>query len=47
MKLTFHHAPQSTCSQRVRFVLNAEGLRFGKRRLDPLADDQLKPAEKQ
>jgi len=43
MTLTFHHAPQSTCSQRVRFVLNAEGWRFGKRRRDLLAGDQLKP----
>ncbi|MEA2923027.1 MAG: hypothetical protein QOD25_149, partial [Alphaproteobacteria bacterium] len=26
MALTLYNAPQSTCSQRVRFVLNAKGL---------------------
>jgi glutathione S-transferase len=43
MKLTLYNAPQSTCSQRVRFVLNAKGLRFEEKRLDLLAGDQLKP----
>jgi hypothetical protein len=28
MAFTLYDAPQSTCSQRVRFVLNAKGLAF-------------------
>src|ERR1700716_3365399 len=43
MKLTLYNAPQSTCSQRVRFVLNAKGLPFEEQKLDLLAGDQLKP----
>ena len=43
MAFTLYNAPQSTCSQRVRFVLNAKGLRFEEKRLDLLAGDQLKP----
>lgn len=43
MTLTLYNAPQSTCSQRVRFVLNAKGLEFGEEKLDLLAGDQLKP----
>ncbi|RAI35141.1 glutathione S-transferase family protein [Rhodoplanes serenus] len=43
MALTLYNAPQSTCSQRVRFVLNAKGLPFAERRLDLLAGDQLAP----
>jgi glutathione S-transferase len=35
MAFKLYNAPQSTCSQRVRFVLNAKGL--------PFAGDQLKP----
>ena len=38
-----YNAPQSTCSQRVRFVLNAKGLAFEERRLDLFSGDQLKP----
>jgi glutathione S-transferase len=38
-----YNAPQSTCSQRVRFVLNAKGLRFDEVKLDLLEGDQLKP----
>src|SRR3546814_11221603 len=41
--LVLYNAPQSTCSQRVRFVLNAKGLAFGEVRLDLFAGDQLKP----
>jgi glutathione S-transferase len=41
--LLLYNAPQSTCSQRVRFVLNAKGLPFEERRLDLFAGDQLKP----
>jgi glutathione S-transferase len=43
MALTLYNAPQSTCSQRVRFVLNAKGLPFKEEKLDLLAGDQLKP----
>ena len=38
-----YNAPQSTCSQRVRFVLNAKGLAFEEHKLDLFAGDQLKP----
>jgi glutathione S-transferase len=44
MALTLYNAPQSTCSQRVRFVLNAKGLPFQEMKLDLLAGDQLQPA---
>ena len=43
MNLKLYNAPQSTCSQRVRFVLNAKGLPFAEEKLDLLAGDQLKP----
>jgi glutathione S-transferase len=43
MGFTLYNAPQSTCSQRVRFVLNAKGLPFEEVKLDLLAGDQLKP----
>ena len=42
-KLTLYNAPQSTCSQRVRFVLHAKGLAFEDIRLDLFSGDQLKP----
>jgi len=38
-----YNSPQSTCSQRVRFVLNAKAQPFDETRLDLLAGDQLKP----
>jgi len=38
-----YNAPQSTCSQRVRFVLNAKGLAFKEHKLDLFSGDQLKP----
>ena len=38
-----HNAPQSTCSQRVRFSLNAKGLPFEEHKLDLFSGDQLKP----
>jgi glutathione S-transferase len=41
--LELYNAPQSTCSQRVRFVLNAKHLPFAERRLDLFSGDQLKP----
>jgi glutathione S-transferase len=43
MSFTLYNAPQSTCSQRVRFVLNAKGVPFAEIKLDLLAGDQLKP----
>jgi glutathione S-transferase len=43
MSFTLYNAPQSTCSQRVRFVLNAKKLPFAEIKLDLLAGDQLKP----
>jgi glutathione S-transferase len=43
MTFTLYNAPQSTCSQRVRFVLNAKKLPFAEIKLDLLAGDQLKP----
>jgi glutathione S-transferase len=42
-QLELYNAPQSTCSQRVRFVLNAKHLPFAERRLDLFSGDQLKP----
>jgi glutathione S-transferase len=43
MAFTLYNAPQSTCSQRVRFVLNGKSLPFEEVRLDLLEGDQLKP----
>ncbi len=43
MAFMLYNAPQSTCSQRVRFVLNAKQLPFTEVKLDLLAGDQLKP----
>ena len=43
MAMTLYNAPQSTCSQRVRFVLNAKAMPFAEVKLDLLAGDQLKP----
>ena len=43
MTFTLYNAPQSTCSQRVRFVLNAKNIPFDEIKLDLLAGDQLKP----
>ena len=43
MAFRLYNAPQSTCSQRVRFVLNAKQLPFDDVKLDLLAGDQLKP----
>ncbi|MBO6757180.1 MAG: glutathione S-transferase family protein [Roseibium sp.] len=41
--LTLHNAPQSTCSQRVRYTLHTKGLVFQENRLDLFSGDQLKP----
>jgi glutathione S-transferase len=43
MACTLYNAPQSTCSQRVRFVLHAKGIGFDEHRLDLFSGDQLKP----
>jgi glutathione S-transferase len=43
MAYKLYNAPQSTCSQRVRFVLNAKRLPFEEVKLNLLEGDQLKP----
>jgi glutathione S-transferase len=43
MSFTLYNAPPSTCSQRVRFVLNAKKLPFEEVKLDLMAGDQMKP----
>jgi glutathione S-transferase len=43
MAFILYNAPQSTCSQRVRFVLNAKALPFEEIKLELLEGDQLKP----
>jgi glutathione S-transferase len=43
MAFTLYNAPQSTCSQRVRFVLNAKNVPFEEVKLNLLEGDQLKP----
>ena len=42
-EFVLYNAPQSTCSQRVRYVLNAKGRAFAEEKLDLFAGDQLKP----
>lgn len=43
MSIVLYNAPQSTCSQRVRFVLHAKGLQFEEHKLNLLEGDQLRP----
>ena len=43
MGFKLYNAPQSTCSQRVRFVFNAKKLPFEEVKLNLLEGDQLKP----
>jgi len=43
MGFRLYNAPQSTCSQRVRFVFNAKKLPFDEVKLNLLEGDQLKP----
>lgn len=38
-----YNAPQSTCSQRVRYAMHAKNLGFEERKLDLFSGDQLKP----
>lgn len=43
MAFTLYNAPQSTCSQRVRYTLHAKGQDFAEHKLDLFVGDQLKP----
>lgn len=43
MAFKLYNAPQSTCSQRVRFVFNGKKVPFDEVKLNLLAGDQLKP----
>jgi glutathione S-transferase len=43
MTFKLYNAPQSTCSQRVRFVFNGKKLSFDEVKLNLLEGDQLKP----
>lgn len=43
MAFTLYNAPQSTCSQRVRYTLHSKGQAFEEHKLDLFAGDQLKP----
>lgn len=38
-----YNAPQSTCSQRVRYTLHAKGIAFTEHKLDLFKGDQLRP----
>ena len=42
-EFVLYNAPQSTCSQRVRYVLHAKAIPFEEHKLDLFAGDQLKP----
>ena len=42
-EFVLHNAPQSTCSQRVRYALRAKGCGFEERKLDLFSGDQLRP----
>lgn len=42
-EFVLYDAPQSTCSQRVRFVLHTKNLAFDEHKLDLFAGDQLQP----
>jgi len=43
LSLDLYNAPQSTCSQRVRFTLHEKGLSFSEIKLDLFSGDQLRP----
>ena len=43
MSFKLYNAPQSTCSQRVRFVFNGKAIPFDEVKLNLLEGDQLKP----
>ena len=40
--LVLYNAPQSTCSQRVRFTLHEKGLPFSEVKVDLFSGDQLR-----
>jgi glutathione S-transferase len=42
-EFVLYNAPQSTCSQRVRYALHAKGIGFEEHKLDLFSGDQLKP----
>ncbi len=42
-EFTLYNAPQSTCSQRVRYAMHAKGIAFDERKLDLFSGDQLTP----
>ena len=42
-QLVLYNAPQSTCSQRVRYALHAKGMAFEEHKLDLFSGDQLRP----
>ena len=42
-EFVLYNAPQSTCSQRVRYALHAKGVEFVEHKLDLFQGDQLKP----
>ncbi len=42
-EFVLYNAPQSTCSQRVRYALHAKGMAFEENKLDLFSGDQLKP----
>lgn len=42
-RFTLYNAPQSTCSQRVRYALHAKGQAFTEHKLDLFSGDQLTP----
>ncbi|SMY07687.1 glutathione S-transferase family protein [Flavimaricola marinus] len=42
-RLVLYNAPQSTCSQRVRYTLHAKGMAFEEHKLDLFSGDQLRP----
>src|SRR6202043_2202910 len=41
--IVLYNAPQSTCSQRVRFTLQEKNLAFSELKLDLFSGDQLRP----
>lgn len=42
-EFVLYNAPQSTCSQRVRYAMHAKGIPFEEHKLDLFSGDQLKP----
>jgi glutathione S-transferase len=42
-RFVLYNAPQSTCSQRVRYAMHVKGLAFEEHKLDLFSGDQLRP----